>query len=336
MGILLVASSSLWAAPSLINGAGATFPYPLYSKWFSDYQKIDPEIQINYQSIGSGGGIQQFLKKTVNFGATDAPMNEEQLKKAESPVLHIPTVLGAVVVTYNLPGVASGLKLDHETISEIFLGKIKKWSDAKILKLNPEAKLTGDILVVHRSDGSGTSGVFTDYLAKVSPEWKQKVGQGTSVNWPVGLGGKGNEGVAGLVKQTPGAIGYVELIYAENNGLPYGSLKNAAGSFVVPNLKSVTAAAEGVTIPDDYRVSVTNSPSKAAYPISAFTYILVYKKMPDAGIGKKLVKFLKWAVKDGQKYAEGLKYAPLPPALVKRVEVTLSLIQGPDGKVYPK
>jgi phosphate transport system substrate-binding protein len=330
--LALFLSSMALGAPAQITGAGATFPYPLYSKWFAEYQKVDPEVQINYQSIGSGGGIQQFLKKTVNFGATDSPMNEEQLKKADSEVLHIPTVLGAVVVTYNLPGVASGLRLNSELIGEIFLGKIKKWNDAKLTRVNPGVKLSGDILVVHRSDGSGTSGIFTDYLSKTNPEWKSKVGQGTAVNWPVGLGGKGNEGVAGLIKQTSGSIGYVELIYAENNNLPYATLKNSAGHFIKPDLKSVTAAAAEAKIPDDYRVSLTNAQGKDAYPISAMTYLLVYKKMSDLSVGSKLVKFMNWALGEGQKYAEGLKYAPLPASLSQRVVATVKTIEGPDGK----
>lgn len=319
-------SGIAYSAPTLVNGAGATFPYPIYSKWFSEYQKVDGDVQFNYQSIGSGGGIRQFSEKTVDFGASDAPMTEEQLKKAGAPVVHIPTVLGAVVVTYHLSGVEKGLKLTSEILADIFLGKITKWSDARLMKLNPGKKLSGDILVVHRSDGSGTSHIFTDYLAKVSPAWKEKVGAGTAVNWPVGLGGKGNEGVAGLVKQTPGSIGYVELIYAENNGLPYASLQNKAGNFVLPDLKSVTAAAEGAlkSMPEDFRVSLTDSEGKAAYPISGFTYLLVWKNLSDAVKGPKLVKFLKWAVTGGQSYAEGLHYAPLPKSLVPKIEAKIA------------
>ena len=313
---------------TLINGAGATFPYPLYSKWFSEFQKINPEIQINYQSIGSGGGIRQFTDHTVDFGASDAPMTDEQVSKLSEPAFHIPTVLGAVVVAYNIAGISNGLKLSAGVLSDIYLGKIKKWDDAKIKELNPKLKLSGDIMVIHRSDGSGTSAVFTDYLSKVSPEWKEKVGQGTAVNWPLGLGGKGNEGVAGFVKQTPGSIGYMEFVYAEQNKLSYASLKNSSGKFVAPNPKSVAAAAEGSlkNIPADYRVSITNSEGDSAYPISSFTYLLVYKTIADAQKGSQFISFLKWAVKEGQKYAENLNYAPLPKALVKKVEATISTI----------
>lgn len=315
-------------AATLINGAGATFPYPIYSKWFSDYQKVDKDVQFNYQSIGSGGGIRQFAEaKTVDFGASDAPMTEEQLKKAAQPIVHVPTVLGAVVITYHLPGAEKGMKLTADVVADIFLGKITKWNDERIAKQNPGAKLAGDILVVHRSDGSGTTNIFTDYLSKASAAWKEKVGTGTAVNWPTGLGGKGNEGVAGLVKQTPGTIGYVELIYAENNKLPYAALQNKAGQFVLPSLESVSAAAEGVKIPDDFRVSIVNGEGKAAYPISGFTYLLVWKTMPDATKGSKLVQFLKWAVADGQKQAASLNYAPLPKALVKRVEAAIAGIE---------
>ena len=315
-------------ASQLINGAGATFPYPLYSKWFSEYQKVDPDTAINYQSIGSGGGIRQFLEKTVDFGATDAPMTDEQLAKSSIPVLHIPTVLGAVVITYNLPGVAKGLKLSADAVAKIFLGGITKWNDAEIAGLNPGVTLPDTaILVSHRSDGSGTTGIFTDYLSKVSADWKTKVGQGNSVNWPVGLGGKGNEGVAGLIKQTPGAIGYVELIYAENNQLPYASIKNKAGAFVLPSLKSVTSAgASGMkTMPADFRTSITDAGGKDSYPISGFTYLLMYQKM-DKEKGARLVKFLNWAMTDGQKFAEPLFYSPLPRELVKKVEAKIKTI----------
>lgn len=324
--LFFVVSASAQAS-SLINGAGATFPYPLYSKWFSEYQKVAPEVRINYQSIGSGGGIRQFLEKTVDFGATDAPMTEEQLAKSQAAVVHVPTVLGAVALTYNLPGV-TGLKLSGEVVGDIFLGKITKWNDERIAKLNPTTKLPdGAILVVHRSDGSGTTGIFTDYLSKVSPEWKSKVGVGTAVNWPAGLGGKGNEGVAGLVKQTPGSMGYVELIYAKNNNLSVAQLKNRAGKFMEPSTKSVTAAAAGglKAMPSDFRVSITDAEGKDAYPISGFTYLLVYKKMPKSK-GGDLVKFLDWAVTDGQKYAEPLEYASLPKSLAKRVSAKIKEI----------
>jgi phosphate transport system substrate-binding protein len=327
---LTLAMSQLATAAAAINGAGATFPYPLYSKWFSEYQKINPEVQINYQSIGSGGGIRQLMDKTIDFGASDAPMTNEQLSKAPSPIVHIPTVLGAVAVTYNLPGTDKGLKLTAEALADIFLGKIVKWNDPKIISANPGVKLPDtDIMVVHRSDGSGTSAIFTDYLSKVSPEWKNKAGTATSVNWPVGLGGKGNEGVAGQIKQIPGAIGYVELVYALNNKLPYASIKNKTGAYVMPDMKSVTAAASGTlkSMPADYRVSIANAEGKGAYPISGFTYLLVYKTMPDADKAKKITAFIHWALTDGQKFAEPLYYAPLPKALVSKVEKTLKEVK---------
>jgi len=327
--LALFAVGNLALAESLlINGAGATFPFPIYSKWFSEYQKVDPSTQLNYQSIGSGGGIRQFSEKTVDFGATDVPMTDEQLQKAGAPVFHIPTVMGAVVMTYNLAAVKEPLKLTPEVIADIFLGKITKWDDAALKNLNPGIDLgSAPIAVVHRSDGSGTTGIFTDYLAKVSPEWKEKVGQGASVNWPAGLGGKGNEGVTGLVKQTPGAIGYTELIYAETNKLPVASIKNSSGKFIVPSTQSVTQAAAGVlkAMPEDFRVSITNAAGKNSYPISGFTYLLVFQKMPGEK-GEKLVKFLKWALADGQKMAEPLSYAPLPPGLVKKVRSKVDLI----------
>ncbi len=327
--LVLLFLSVVSHSATLINGAGATFPYPLYSKWFSDYQKVDADVQFNYQSIGSGGGIRQFSEKTVDFGATDAPMNDDQIAKAQATVFHIPTVLGAVVITYNEPAAGEGLKLTADIVADIFLGKLTSWSDARIAKLNPTKKLTGDIMVVHRSDGSGTTNIFTDYLSKVSADWKSKVGTGTAVNWPVGLGGKGNEGVAGLIKQTPGTIGYVELIYAKSNNLPYASLQNKAGQFIEPNMDSVSAAAEGFVkdMPADYRVSITNADGKKAYPLSAFTYLLVWKAMPDANKGAKMVKFLKWAATEGQKQAAALHYAPLPKALVKKVEATINSIE---------
>lgn len=308
---------------TLINGAGATFPYPIYSKWFSDYQKKNPEAQFNYQSIGSGGGIRQFTDHTIDFGATDSPMTDEQLKKAGAAVLHIPTVLGAVVVSYNLPGTTSPLKLSGDVVADIFLGKITKWSDPRIASVNPGNKLAGDILVVHRSDGSGTSFVFTDYLSKVSPEWLAKAGRGTAVQWPTGLGGKGNEGVAGLIKQNPGSIGYVELIYAEQNGLSHAVLKNSAGKFVAASVASVTVAAEGQAIPDDFRVSLTDPKGPKAYPLSSFTYLLIWKQnTADPLVTEKatLIKqFIGWAVTEGQKSAADLHYAPLPKKIAQRV-----------------
>jgi phosphate transport system substrate-binding protein len=332
----LILSGASAQAATQINGAGATFPYPLYSKWFSEYQKISSEVQINYQSIGSGGGIRQFLDGTIDFGATDAPMTDEQLSKAKSPVLHIPTVLGAVVLTYNLPEIGAKLQLASDVVAEIFLGKITKWNDPKIAAANPGLKLPDTaILVAHRSDGSGTTNIFVDFLSKVSPEWKQKVGVGTAVNWPTGLGGKGNEGVTGLIKQTPGAIGYVELIYAESNKLPVVTLKNKAGAWVQPSVKTVTAAAEGSlkTIPDDMRVSITNAEGKDSYPVAGFTYLLVGQDLKAQGAkGESFVKFLKWAVGDGQKMAEPLAYAPLPKSLIKKVEAKIASIQTQGSK----
>jgi phosphate transport system substrate-binding protein len=309
------------AAPILITGAGATFPNPLYSKWFSDYNKLHPDIRFNYQSIGSGGGIQQFTAGTVDFGATDAPMSADEQAKAPDAV-HIPTVLGAVVVTYNAP--VQGLRLTPAVLADIFLGKITKWNDPKIAAVNPGTSLPdAAIAVVRRSDGSGTTYVFTDYLSKVSPEWKEKAGTGKSVSWPVGLGGKGNEGVTGLVKQTPGSIGYVELAYANQNKLPTALLQNKDGIFVAPSIAATSAAAAGVTIPADYKVSVTNASGKDAWPIASFTYLLVHKDAKDKAKGDELVKFLWWAIHDGQATAAPLEYAPLPAAVVKMLEKTV-------------
>ena len=325
LAALALAGSALAADKILINGAGATFPFPIYSKWFSEYNKLHPDIQINYQSIGSGGGIKQVTEKTVDFGATDAPMSAEELKKAPG-IVHVPTVMGAVVVVTNGTGLEK-LKLSGETLAQIFLGKIARWNDPAIAKDNAGVKLPdAAIAVVHRSDGSGTTSVFTDYLAKVSPEWKSGPGAGKSVNWPSGLGGKGNEGVTGLVKQTDGAIGYVELAYAKQNKLPMASLKNADGKFVDASIESVSAAAAKAEIPDDYRVSITNAPGAAAYPIASFTYLLVYQEMQDAK-GAELAKFLWWAIHEGQKMAADLDYAPLPKPLVSRVEKTLKSLK---------
>ncbi|PYJ02658.1 MAG: phosphate ABC transporter substrate-binding protein PstS [Verrucomicrobia bacterium] len=307
------------SAQMLINGAGATFPYPIYSKWFDEYAKVDPSVRFNYQSIGSGGGQKQIMAQTVDFGASDGPMSDDNLSKAPGKILHIPTVAGAVVVTYNLEG-NPALKLDADTIAGIFLGTIKKWNDPKIAATNAGVKLPdNEIVVVHRSDGSGTTFIFTDYLSKVSAEWKQKAGNNTSVNWPTGIGGKGNEGVSGQVKQTPGTVGYVELIYALQNKMPYADLKNAAGEFVKPTIESVTAALATAEIPDDFRFSMTNAPGKEAYPIAGATWLLVYQQQKDAAKGKKLVEFLKWAAKDGEKMAKDLQYAPLPDTLQQRV-----------------
>jgi len=313
-----------------LNGAGASFPYPIYSKWFSDYNKIHSDIQINYQSIGSGGGIRQLLSGTVDFGASDAPMNDEQLGQAKTKILHFPTVLGAVVPTYNIPGVSQELKFTPEVLADIYLGKITKWNDAEIANSNKGAELPAqDIVVVHRSDGSGTSYVWTDYLSKVSAEWQSKVGKNTSVNWPVGLGGKGNEGVAGLVKQTPGAIGYVELIYAVQNQIPYGRVRNASGAFVKADLAGVTAAAAGFakTMPEDFRVSITNAPGKAAYPICSFTYLLIPTKIEDANKRQVIKNFLNWMLNDGQKAAEPLSYARLPKEVVGKELKHISQIE---------
>ena len=302
-----------------INGAGATFPYPIYSKWFAEYNKLHPEVAINYQSIGSGGGIRQLSNQTVFFGATDGPMTQEQQFAAPGPIVHLPTVLGADVPVYNIPGVDTQLKFTGKLLADIFLGKVTKWNDSAISALNPSAKLPAtDITVAHRSDGSGTTYIWVDYLSKASPEWKKTVGVATSVNWPVGVGGKGNEGVAGLVKQTPGSIGYVELIYAKQNKIDYGSVQNMEGEFVLASLDSVTAAAQVAAkqMPKDFRVSITNAPGKASYPISSFTWILLYESPSDRQRSKMMVDFMKWALTDGQKFAGDLGYAPLPSEVV--------------------
>jgi phosphate transport system substrate-binding protein len=311
--------SATASAQMTINGAGATFPYPIYSKWFDEYAKVDPSVRFNYQSIGSGGGQKQILAQTVDFGASDGPMSDDNLTKAPGKILHIPTVAGADVVAYNVPGNPE-LKLDGDTIAGIFLGQIKKWNDPKLAALNPGANLPDqEIVVVHRSDGSGTTFIFTDYLSKVSPEWKEKVGTNTSVNWPTGLGGKGNEGVAGQIKQTPGALGYVELIYAIQNKMPYATVKNASGNFMKPSVESVTAAMATAQIPDDFRFSMTNAPGADSYPIAGATWLLVYQQQKDATKGKKLVEFLKWALSKGEDMAKQLDYAPLPAEVRERV-----------------
>jgi phosphate transport system substrate-binding protein len=311
-----------------LTGAGATFPYPLYSKWFDVYQQV-AGTRINYTSIGSGGGINQITQGTVDFGATDAPMTDEQLAAVKGQILHIPTTIGAVVVIYNLPGVPQGLKLTPGVVADIFLGDITKWNDPRIAQENPGVTLPDTpIAVVHRSDGSGTTNIFTDYLSAVSPAWKQRVGKGTSVNWPVGLGGKGNEGVTGQAKQTPGAIGYVELAYAVQNKLPYAALQNQAGQFVEPSIDSTTAAAAGAAsnMPEDLRVSIVNAPGEQSYPIAGFTYVLLYKEQPDAAKGKALVDFLWWALHDGQSYARDLHYAPLPVELVEKASAKVDVV----------
>jgi phosphate transport system substrate-binding protein len=321
---LALAGGAGAASPLLVNGAGATFPFPLYSKWFAEYNKLHPDLRFNYQSIGSGGGIQQISRGTVDFGASDAPMTDEELARAPG-IVHVPTVLGAVVVTYNAP--VPALKLTPEVLAGIFLGRIQRWDDAAIAAVNPGAKLPGAaIVVVHRSDGSGTTSIFTDYLAKVSPEWKQKVGAGKSVRWPAGLGGKGNEGVTGLVKQTPGAMAYVELAYAKQNGLATAALRNREGVFVAPTLEATSAAAAGVAVPDDFRVSITDAKGKDAYPMASFTYVLVPRDQKDAAKGAALLRFLSWAVHEGQKFAAPLDYAPLPQAVVEKVTAKLATL----------
>jgi phosphate transport system substrate-binding protein len=314
-----------------LNGAGATFPYPIYSKWFADYA-TSTGVKINYQSIGSGGGIRQLTEGTVDFGASDAPMSDAEMAKLKAPVLHFPTVLGAVVITYNIPGITKAIKLTGPVVADIFAGKITKWNDARITTLNKGLALpSSDILVVHRSDGSGTTYIFSDYLSSVSPTWAQSPGKGKELAWPVGLGGKGNEGVAGQVKQTPGAIGYVELAYAKQNSLPFADLQNATGEFVTPTIESVTTAAAAVAakLPGntDYRISIVNAAGKGAYPISSFTFLLVYQSQPDAAKGKKLVDFLRWYLRNGEKSAASLDYAPLPASMVAQLEKRLGTIQ---------
>jgi len=311
----------------LINGAGATFPNPLYSKWFNEYAKVDPSVRFNYQSIGSGGGQKQILAQTVDFGASDGPMSDDNLAKAPGKILHIPTVAGAVVVTYNLPG-APKLHLDGTTIADIFLGKITKWNDPRLKGLNPGVSLPDtDVVVVHRSDGSGTSYIFSDYLTSVSPEWEKQVGRNTSVKWPTGLGAKGNEGVAGQVKQLPGTIGYVELAYAHQNNLPVADLKNSSGNFIAPSVASVTEALASAKIPEDFRFSMVNPPGEKAYPIAGATWLLVYENQKDPAKGKKLVEFLDWAMTKGEPMASSLDYARLPEGLTQRVIERIKTIQ---------
>jgi len=311
-----------------INGAGATFPYPIYSKWFDEYQKTHPNVRINYQSIGSGGGIKQLTEQTVFFGASDGPMTDAQLQAAHGAILHFPTVLGGVVPVYNVEGVTAPLRFSGSLLAGIYLGKVTKWNDPAIAQLNPGVKLpANDIAVVHRSDGSGTTYIFCDFLSKVSPDFKQKVGVATSVSWPAGVGAKGNEGVSGLVRQTPGAIGYVELIYALQNKITFGDVQNSAGKFVTASLESVTAAAAGVTMPDDFRVSITNADGADAYPIASFTWMLLYQHPTDKARSAAMVDFLKWALSDGQKFAPGLGYAPLPQPVIAKEMQALANIQ---------
>ncbi len=330
---MLVLVCALLAVPAIaqttLNGAGATFPYPMYSKWFSEYHKLHPDIQINYQSIGSGGGIRQVINGTVDFGASDGPMTDDMLKEAKTKILHMPTVLGADVPAYNIPGVTAQLNFTPEGLAGIFLGRITKWNDKTLTSANPGVNLPDrDIIVVHRSDGSGTTYIWTDYLSKISPEWQSQVGKGTSVKWPIGLGGKGNEGVAGSIRQLQGSIGYVELIYAVQNNINYGSVKNAAGNFVKASLESVTAAAASAPkMPADFRVSITNAPGKEAYPISSFTWLLIPEQSKDAAKGKILADFLNWMVTDGQKMTAALSYAPLPESVVQKEKEAIKLVR---------
>ncbi len=317
--VLVLAGVGPLRAQLLINGAGATFPYPIYSKWFDEYSRVDPSVRFNYQSIGSGGGQKQILEGTVDFGASDGPMSDQNLAKAPRPLLHIPTVAGADVVTYNLPGKPQ-LQMDGPTIADIFLGKITRWNDPRVAAANPGVSLPdSDIVVVHRSDGSGTTYIFVDYLSSVSPAWEKKVGRGAAVKWPAGLGAKGNEGVTGQVEQMPGAIGYVELVYAIQNKLPFASVKNSSGKYIAPSISSVTAALATARIPDDFRFSIVNPPGEEAYPIAGTTWLLVYQQQTNPEKGKKMVEFLKWAMNQGERMAPPLLYAPLPPDLIKRV-----------------
>jgi phosphate transport system substrate-binding protein len=333
--VVFVVAGVLWAqSPLLINGAGASFPNSIYTKWFSEYGKKVPTVQVNYQSVGSGAGIRQVTDGTVDFGATDGPMNDEQLKAFQDKygfgVLHFPTVLGAVVPTYNIPGVSAELNFTPDALAGIYLGKITKWNDPAITGSNKGVSLpANDIVVVHRADGSGTTYCWTDYLSKISDEWKTKFGKGTSVNWPVGLGGKGNEGVTGTVKNTPNSVGYVELIYAESNKIPYGNVRNAAGVFVKASFGAVSAAASGAAkdMPDDFRVSIVNAPGKASYPISTFTWLLIPEKFSDTAKRDAIKGFLKWALADGQSYAEPLTYAKLPKEVVTKESKAIDKIK---------
>jgi phosphate transport system substrate-binding protein len=329
IALLCLALALPACAQTTLNGAGATFPYPMYSKWFSEYHKAHPDIQINYQSIGSGGGIRQVLAGTVDFGASDGPMSDEQLAQSKTKILHVPTVLGAVVPAYNVPGVSGEIKFTPQALAGIFLGKITAWNDAAITASNPGVNFPNQpIVIVHRSDGSGTTYIFTDYLSKVSPEWQTQVGRNTSVKWPVGIGGKGNEGVAGMIRQMAGAIGYIELIYAVQNNIAYGSVKNSSGDFVKASLQSVTAAAASVkTMPADFRVSITNAPGKDAYPVSSFTWLLIPAQSKDSQKGKILADFLNWMVDDGQKMTAELTYAPLPESVASKVKAEIKQVQ---------
>lgn len=337
IALLIAVAAPAAAAVVTVTGAGATFPYPLYSKWFYEYSNSHPGLNFNYQSIGSGGGIRQITAGTVDFGASDAPMTDEEMAKLPGPILHIPTAIGAVTVVYNLGGVGSGLKLAQDVLVDIYLGKITKWNDPRIASVNPGLKLPGtEIVVATRSDGSGTTDIFTNYLSTVSVEWRAKVGRGKSIRWPVGLGGKGNEGVAGLVKQTPGAVGYVELAYAKQNKMAMAALKNREGTFILPSIESTSAAAAGAakTMPADFRVSLVNAPGKDSYGICGMTWLLVYKSQKDPAKGKALVSFLKWAIRDGQKIGPTLDYAPLPKPVVDMVDKALTQITYRGKSLY--
>jgi len=336
-GAALAASAGAQAASLTVTGAGATFPYPLYSKWFYEYSRSHPEVNFNYQSIGSGGGVRQIVAGTVDFGASDAPMTDEELSRAPGPILHVPTVAGAVAVVYHLPGIGSGLKLTPQVLTDIYLGRIARWNDPRIAALNPGLALPGTAVVVtHRSDGSGTTDIFTNYLSTISLEWRAKVGRGKAISWPAGLGGKGNEGVAGLVRQTPGAIGYVELAYAMQNRMAVAALRNREGHFVVPTLESTTAAMSGAAaaMPADFRATLVDPPGKDAYPICGLTWILIYENQRDRAKGKALVDFLKWAIRDGQRMAAPLFYAPLPRELADRVDRALRRIRYGTEALY--
>ncbi len=337
IGAALALLSSPLAAQVKLTGAGATFPYIIYSNWITNYNQQFDNVELNYQSIGSGGGIRQFSDRTVDFGASDAPMTDSAIAAIQGNVLHLPTVLGAVVPTYNLPGVTTALKFTPEVLADVFLGKLTRWDDARLAEANPGVTLPRlDVIVVHRSDGSGTTFVWVDYLTKVSPAWSQKVGRGTSVNWPVGLGGRGNEGVAATVRQTPGAIGYVELGYALINKMSVGQVRNRSGNFVTPTIESVTAAAAGAMAQmgpnTDFRVSITDPAGADAFPIASFTWLLVRKNYPDAAKARELAKFIWWAVNEGQAQAPRLGYAPLPKAMTPWIAARLKAVIGPDGK----
>jgi phosphate transport system substrate-binding protein len=334
VAVVAVTGGSGVAQTITLNGAGATFPFPLYSKW-SEVYAAERGVQVNYQSIGSGAGIRQFIAKTVDFGATDGPMTDEQIRQAGGRVLHIPMVAGAVVPVYNVSGVGQGLNFAPDVLADIFLGRITRWNDPRLVRDNPRVELpAADIVVVRRADGSGTTAIWTNYLSRVSAEWKSKVGEGTSVSWPTGLGGRGNEGVAGLVRQTPNSLGYVELAYALINRMTFGNVRNKAGQFIRPSLSATTKAMEGAlgTIPADYRVFFTNPDGRDVYPIAGFTWILIYGEQPDPVKGKALVDFLWWATHEGQKYAPALQYAPLPRSLVVRIEATLKSVTTTGGR----